>query len=566
MMDRTHLGAPGFTWAVLFLLVFPVRSEAQHMEPPAPAAYALENVIVVYPDGREEVGVDIIVRRGLIQALGPGVGIPPDALVLEGDSLRVYPGLVDAYGNVELSLPAVEGGEEILSWDPPRDAQGFTPHRLAAQYLSAQGADLRSERSAGVIAAGVHPDGGMAPGQGTAVLFRIRTKTSRDLVAQPSVGLFFTFQGARGVYPGSLFGVIALFRQMFEDAARHGLIISEYARNPAGMAAPRWDPDFEVLRDAASGNLPVFFLADDDEDIRRVLNLASEIGFRPVIVGGEESWQVASELATRDIPVLLSVAFANPMDWDPGKEGGGGVGGQAPAFPQSLEPAAAREKERLENAYATAGRLMEAGVTVALTSGGGQGDLLEGVRKAMEYGLSEGDALRALTITPAGILGIPHITTLGPGMAANFIVTDGPLFQEDTGIRYTFVEGEMEKGLDARGGGGGAAPSVDVSGSWTVSLNAQGMEMSFDMALFQDGSSFSGSMSSQDMGESQIENGSVSGNALTFTIVFSMGADSLEMDSSATVTGDRMTGSGSSPMGSFTFTATRKPGLEGGIR
>jgi hypothetical protein len=184
----------------------------------------------------------------------------------------------------------------------------------------------------------------------------------------------------------------------------------------------------------------------------------------------------------------------------------------------------------------------------------------------MEYGLSEGDALRALTTTPASILGMPHITTLGPGMAANFIVTDGPLFEEETEIRYTFVEGELEKGREARASGEGEAPSVDVSGSWEATLNTQGMEMAFTMTLTQDGSSFSGSMSGGDLGEAQIEKGTVSGNSLTFTIVFSMGTESLEVDSSATVTGDRMSGSGSGAMGSFTFTATRRPGVEGGIR
>ena len=572
MMHRTPLRSPGFNLALLALLAFPAMGAAQYEEPPPPAAYALENVTVVHADGRREAGVTIVIRRGLIQALGLGVEVPADALVLEGDSLRVYPGLVDAHGDLELDLPTLDDMAGVLSWDPPREAQGFTPHRLAAHYLAAGGADLRSERNAGVIAAGVYPEGGMAPGQGASVLFRLTTKSPRDLVVQPRLGLFFSFQGGRGGYPSSLFAVMAHFRQMFEDAARYGLIMAEYARNPIGMTLPRWDPDFEALRDAASGNLPVFFLADDDEDIRRVLSLADEIGFRPLIVGGEEAWQVAGELAARNIPVLLSVDFPSPIDWDPVEgegEGGGdgeGEGDEMAVSQEELEPAAAREKERLENAYSTAVRLIEAGVRVALTSGGGGGDLREGARKAMEYGLSEGDALRALTTTPASILGMPHITTLGPGMAANFIVTNGPLFEEETRIRYTFVEGELEKGRKAGASGGGEAPSVDVSGAWETTLNTQGMEMAFTMTLTQDGSSFSGSMSGGELGEARIEDGAVSGNSLTFTIVFSMGTESLEVDSSATVTGDRMSGSGSGAMGSFTFTATRRPGAEGGIR
>jgi hypothetical protein len=184
----------------------------------------------------------------------------------------------------------------------------------------------------------------------------------------------------------------------------------------------------------------------------------------------------------------------------------------------------------------------------------------------MEYGLSEGDALRAVTTTPASILGIPHVVRVGPGLAANFIVTDGPIFGEETRILFTFVEGQMEKGRERRPGGNGGAPSVDVTGGWDVVVSAQGMEMPFTMTLSQDGAGFSGTMSSPEAGEAQVSRGTVSGNELSFTLIFSMGPESMEMEASATVEGETMRGSGSSEMGDFTFRATRKPGAEGGTR
>ncbi len=560
----TRKSTPGVLYAwvgLLLFLTFPVVGEAQYQAPPLPAAYAIENVTVVYADGSQVPGVNMVVRRGLIQTLSPGAPIPPDALVLEGDSLWIYPGMVDAHAGADFEFPTSLEGEGVLSWAPPREAQGFTPHRQVAFFLTGGGADFRSERTGGIIAAGVHPTQGMAPGQGAGILLKKTTRTPWDLVTQPRLGLFFSFQGARGAYPSSLFAVVAYFRQAFEDAGHHGLLQSEFARNPAGMTVPPWDPDLEVLREAASGVVPVFFQADDDEDIRRVLSLADEIGFRPIIMGGEESWQVAGELAFRGVPVLLSVAFPRPSEWKASEDGL-----EASVDGPALEPAAAREKERLENAYSTAARLEEAGVTLALTSGGGQGDLREGARKAIQYGLSEGAALRALTSTPADLLGMPSLPDLAPGMAANFIVTDGPLFDESTGIRYTFVEGELERGREAAKGGGGAAPTVDVTGTWNVSVVAQGMEMSFAMILVQDGATFSGSMTGGEMGDAQVKDGSISGDSVDFTLVFSMGTETLEMASSATVDGDQMTGTGSSNMGGFTFTGTREPGKRGGDR
>lgn len=566
MTQRRRFGGSGLGLALLALVAVPTTGSAQYVESPSPAAYALENVTVVHADGRQEAGVTLVIRRGLIQAMGPGVVVPPDATVLEGDSLRVYPGLVDAQGTADLDWPSPEAAG-APSWDLPRDAQGFTPHRLVAHFLSGTGADHRAQRNAGIVAAGIHPGRGMAPGQSATVLFKRTAETPWDLVMEPRAGLFLSFQGASGGYPSSLFAVMAHFRQMFEDAARYSLIQNEYRADPRGLTHPRWDPDFEILTEAASGQIPVFFRADEDEDIRRILSLSDEIGFRPMIVGGEEAWQLADDLAARGIPVLVSVAFPSPREWEPPEEGEEAEGMEAgPAREEALEPGAAREKERLENAYANPSRLLAAGVEVALTSGGGEGDLLEGVRKTMEYGLSEGDALTAVTETPASLLGVSNVVHVEPGMAANLVVTDGPLFEEGTLVRFTFVEGELEKGREARPAGGGEAPSVDLSGSWDLTINAQGMEMSFTMTLSQDGAAFSGSMTGGEMGDARIEEGMVSGSSLSFNIVFSMGAESMEIPCTASVTGDRLHGSGNSDMGAMEFTATRRPGTEGGIR
>ncbi len=87
-------------------------------------------------------------------------------------------------------------------------------------------------------------------------------------------------------------------------------------------------------------------------------------------------------------------------------------------------------------------------MTFALTSGGGEADIREGVRKAIEYGLSEDAALRAVTTAPAALLDVDHIAQVRAGMAATFIVTDGSLFGEDTKILYTFVEGELQEGTE----------------------------------------------------------------------------------------------------------------------
>ena len=89
--------------------------------------YEVITVTVIHADGRRTDGVTVIVRGGLIETMGSGVSVPADAQVLEGDSLWVYPGLVDAQGSAAFELPKIEvDRSEVRSWAPPRHLQGFS--------------------------------------------------------------------------------------------------------------------------------------------------------------------------------------------------------------------------------------------------------------------------------------------------------------------------------------------------------------------------------------------------------------------------------------------------------
>jgi imidazolonepropionase-like amidohydrolase len=552
-------------------LAWPSVLAAQFNDPPAPAAYALRNVTVVRLDGSRLSGVNVVVRRGVIEAIGPNVELPADARLLEGDSLYIYPGIIDAQGKAKYEFPELEvDREEIASWNPPRQVQSFTPHRRVADYLTANGEDLADQRKKGVVAAAVHPEGRLMPGRGTLLVFRKDAKTPDRLVVQAALGPLMSFRGAQGVYPSTLFAVIAFYRQIFEDARHQAAYAEAYRRKRQGLSPPQWDPDLEVVRQVMDGEARVFFAVDLARDIQRVLRLADEYGFRPVIVGGDEAWKVADELKARKVPVLVSLDFPKPERWKPRKEKGEkekgkkeepGVGNGAPQeeeVEEQLDAGALREKQRLEAIYSNAGRLASAGVRFALTSGGGRADILEGARKAIEYGLSEQDALRAITATPASLLGLRDASRVEAGVPANLVVADGPLFDKEAKIRYTFVEGALEEGAKERGTSG-EPPAVDLSGTWDLSIESEMGSMSAKVVVKQEGAAFDGSVQS-DFGRAKLKDGVVSGNSVTFVIVFSMGDESMEIEFSGTVTGDEASGTGDGPMGSFDWTAKRTGG------
>ncbi|NIN11547.1 MAG: hypothetical protein GTN62_08585 [Gemmatimonadales bacterium] len=546
--------------------VWPAVANAQFVKPPAPAAYVLQGVTLVGPDGSRRSDVTIVVRRGFIEAIG-NIDIPPDAELLEGDSLMVYPGLIDAEGKADVDFPEIEvDREELAFWAPPRDAQGFLPHRRVVDHLTSTGSDLESQRTKGVVAAAVHPDGPVMPGRGAVLLFRKGAETPADLVVDPELGPVMSFRGARGMYPGAYFGVVAFIRQSLEDARHDGLKLAAHQRDPRGLKAPSWDPDYAVLRDVLQGRTPVFFAADRAQDIRRVLGLATEYGFQPVIVGGDEAWKVADLLKERDVAVLVSLDFPKPERWKPEKEKeeeaevpdtAAVEEPEQEEAPEPLDAAEQREKQRLEDIYSNAGRLAGAGVRFALTSGGGKADLREGARKAIEYGLGEDQALAAVTSAPAEILDVPYLSRVEEGMPATFVVVDGSLFDEESEIRYTFVEGELEKGKPKKEAKAAEEePAVDVTGTWEVKIDAEGETIGGKMTLEQEGAEFIGTME-LDVGTGRIQNGIVSGDEITFEILISEGGESITVEVTGTVEEDEASGSGSSPMGSFTWTAKR---------
>jgi hypothetical protein len=232
-----------------------------------------------------------------------------------------------------------------------------------------------------------------------------------------------------------------------------------------------------------------------------------------------------------------------------------------------------------------AAALVAAGIPVAIASfGASPADFRARVIASVEAGLSPDEALRALTVTPAGLLGLgTAIGTVEAGRLANLLVVDGDLFSKDGKIRWVFVEGERHEVIDrpaqgqrgGRGGGGGAAsaagPAVAV-GEWTGNIDAQGNAMGFTLTISAEGSGVSGLLST-DMGSTRLL-GEQSGADITMSGTFTTPDGEIALTVSGTITGNQMEGTvGAGQMGSFPFTARRRGpggssafGFNGGIR
>jgi imidazolonepropionase-like amidohydrolase len=497
----------------------------------------------------------VLIRKGLIEAVGPTLTIPADARVLDLSGKTVSPGLIDLTSSLGLAAPAAGGGGQGGGGGAaaPTGPRGIEPERDVARELKVAPADIKPLRDAGVAAVLVAPSRGLF--RGMSALIPLRDSVDESEVIRSQVAMHIGYQGVPGDYPGTLLGVIAYQRQAFFDAQRQGLIEDRYRSNPRGITRPDNDPGLDALVPVVRGQKPAFFDANNENEIRRAVRLAREFNLKAAIIGATEGFEATDALAGR--PTVVSVNFPQPTQ----------TTGWSYRLSQRRAPndsaAAAREAQKLIEGNAAA--LNKAGIKIALASGGTRpADFLANVRKAIAAGLPANVALEALTIRPAELAGAGDMLgSIEAGKIANLIVSNGDVLGDSARISAVFVDGIRYEVAPpparAAGGGNAAMTPAQIGGSWTMTLNSPQGPLDLTMTISQSGASFSGSMTSQ-FGTTDISAGDIAGRTATWTTILQVGGQSITLNYRGEVEGNRMTGS--ADLGSFgnaTFTAERKP-------
>jgi imidazolonepropionase-like amidohydrolase len=230
-------------------------------------------------------------------------------------------------------------------------------------------------------------------------------------------------------YPGSLMGTQAYARQALYDAIHYRDEWAAYERAPRGKKRPRYDPALDAWKDVLARKLPLVVTASRENDIRRALALADEFAIQVVVAGAPQASQVASLVAKRKLPLLVSVNFDPPRPATAGFFGGGGDD--------------ERERRDIEAAERNPAELHKAGVPFALVSGHAP-NFLAGVRKAIERGLPRDAALKAVTLSAAEVLGVAdRLGSLETGKIANVVAWTGEPLAKDAKIKMVFVDGQI---------------------------------------------------------------------------------------------------------------------------
>ncbi len=528
--------------------------------------YAITNARIVTVSGPVIERGTIVIRDGLIASVGASVAAPPDARAIDGAGLTVYPGLIDASTSLAIPRPsptpgaggpgggglaALLFGQSSPSAVSPNSTQlpGLQPEILASDIIRPGGPEIEAARNAGITAAQTVPRGNVFLGQSAVI--NLAGDTPQAMIVRSPVALYVGLNpiGA-GQYPGSLMGVFSSVRQMLLDARRFREANEIYERNPRGLRRPEQDKSLQALLPVLARQVPVVMQADREREIERALDLAQEFNLQLVINGGLEADRLAARLKAANVPVLLSLNFPRRA---------------AAASPEADAEPLRILRERVE-APKTAGRLAAAGVRFAFQSGGmtTMNDFLANAARAIEAGLAPADAVRALTLRPAEILGVAsQLGSIEVGKIANLTVTRGDLFARDRRVTHLFIDGRQVELRPAA-----AAPGTGASGTWAlnVSLASSGNErqdFTATVTFQQQGDRLSGSLQGQ-LGSGSIASGTVTGSDVSFTVPITLPAPASQTTDAifnGTITGNEMRGSVQVVgRGSGTFTATRTGG------
>ncbi|HEX3149019.1 MAG TPA: amidohydrolase family protein [Gemmataceae bacterium] len=419
--------------AVIFALV-----SVAVAQPQKPIPTAITNARVVVSADKTLAKATVILRDGLIVDVVEGDSkLPPEALVIDGAGLTVYPGLIDAGSSrgFDAALRRSAGGppvvedlaSDILAATKPDNRKGLTPEFEVRSALKSDEDTFIPWRKLGFTAELAMPEGGYISGQST--LFALSGATPRDAVLRPIVFQHMALKSFPGAdYPRALMGVTAHCRQAFLDAGWHARQAKALADGKLVGVRPTFDPALDALNLALEGKTAVVFEADSADEIHRALDFAKEFGLTPVILGGRDAWKVKDRLKATDTAVILHLSFSESDD----KE-------------RQLPPKAREERERKrKEEHACAAELNKAGVRIAFATHGLEKSDKFGpnLRKAIAAGLPANAALKALTESAANILGVANqIGTIAKGKSAHLFVTDGDFNDEKTKTKFVFADG-----------------------------------------------------------------------------------------------------------------------------
>src|ERR1043165_1438118 len=401
---------------------------AQQGVMPARGTFAIRNARIVTVSGPDIENGTVVIRDGKIEAVGANVSIPNGAHMIYGRGLSVYPGMIDAGTNMGL-VEVPQGANGTVDTSEVGD---LNPNAKAIVAVNPYSAHIAVTRVEGITNTLTAPTGGLISGQ--AALINLLGTSPKEMAVVPQLALVINYPRVRGGFGGGGFGgpqqqpanladtlaanerQLDQVRKLLRDAEAYGRAQDAYAKDKS-LPRPEHSVGREPLVPYVRGESPVIFRADREAEIRGAVKFAEDMKLKPIILGANDAWKVASLLKEKNVPVILTGIYSLPL----------------------------REDDAYDTLYENAAKLQEAGVRYCISTGDAGPEvrnLAQYAGMAAAFGLSKADALKSVTLYPAQIMNVAdRLGSIEVGKMANLVVTDGDLLEIRSHIRYLFIDG-----------------------------------------------------------------------------------------------------------------------------
>ena len=358
---------------------------------------------------------DVLIKAGKIAQIGTNLSAG-SAQTIDCSGKHIYPGFIDAGSHV--GLAEVNSVSLTVDYNAIGD---LIPQVQALTAVNPNATAIPVTRVNGVTSSLVFPTGGTFPG--TAAFINLHGYTPEQMYGGfKGIVMNFPSSAKRGrrdrrspdEIQKDLEKATKTIDEVWDQVALYHKIDSAATAN--GKNHSEYQPEMAALLPVYRGEMTLLINVDREKDIENALAWIKKTGYKAVLVGVAEGWRVAEKIAKSGVPVITGPVLNTPR----------------------------RDYDRYDAAYTNPGIMQKAGVKVALRT-----DDTENVRNlpfnagfAATYGMGVDEALKAITINPAEIMGISDsYGSVEQGKVANLLVTTGDPFEMKTAITHLFING-----------------------------------------------------------------------------------------------------------------------------
>ena len=409
----------------------------------------------------------LLVKDGKVVSVGKSVKVPKGAKTVDLSGKTIYPSFIDIYSDFGVKKPE---RSRNFNRRPQYDAErtGYywndhiRPETDASESFAFDGRKAKELVNAGFGAVNTHMHDGIVRGNGLLVALNTASSDAYRILDKKSAQYlsFSKSRKSRQAYPTSRMGAMALLRQMYLDA-------DWYA---AGNAKNK-DAALEALNN--NKGLVQIFEGGNQLDLLRADKVGDEFGIQYVILGGGDEFEKIADIKATNAKLIIPINFRMAYDVS------------NPLLASQLSLGDMRKWNQEPSNLAA---LDKAGISFALTTHDLKSakSFHKNLQKAIKYGFDKTKALATLTTVPAGILGKTDVGNLNAGSHANFLITNGDVFDKGTTIYENWVQGDRHVVNDMN--------IQDITGTYNFSVDGK----SFDLTVSGKGTKQSGSLKSGD--------------------------------------------------------------------